>query len=479
MKQQSSNWRTLLHRWISGEADRTDERSLEALAEDDPFLADALEGYRSVPEADHARSVTRLKAILRKRNEKKDRAIVFYLKRIAAVGVVVIGAWLMFHAFDNANEKAMAFDERAEAARENKAASVVTDSVIGSKNNVEMFASKTKEGEEKAAGYVQLKDAIADTEKNAPPPVRILPPPSDKNNELANQNTTSVGSLSAEKKAKADPGLKANDKLAVVPQDTDAKKYVQADRIVPLTNGAKVEASQPKPAPTAKRAQAPAPEVVASEPAPTFDVVDDTEKEMAEEGIQSIAPFVLIGKVTDARGEPLIGATVLIKNTSQGAVTDIDGLFSIESPIEKPMLLVSYTGFQGYEVKAENGQFLNVQLEDGAEQLSEVMVTKRDYGIFKKKNNAVNEIIFEPKGGFKKFEKYIKENFRMPQPAIDSGIKGQVEIDFTIDASGKPTDFTTIRSLGHGCEEEAIRLLQEGTKWNGQPGTRHSYTFEF
>ena len=99
MKQQRTNWRTLLNRWISGEADRNDERSLEALTKDDPFLADALEGYRSVPEADHARSVTKLKANLRKRSEKKDRAVVFYLKRIAAVGVVLLGAWLVFRAF--------------------------------------------------------------------------------------------------------------------------------------------------------------------------------------------------------------------------------------------------------------------------------------------------------------------------------------------------------------------------------------------
>lgn len=72
------------------------------------------------------------------------------------------------------------------------------------------------------------------------------------------------------------------------------------------------------------------------------------------------------GKVSDESGEPLIGASVLIKGTSSGAITDFDGNFSIEVPdVNTSVLVISYTGYQEQEI-ALNGQTdLTVTLVEG------------------------------------------------------------------------------------------------------------------
>ncbi|MDE6714849.1 MAG: SusC/RagA family TonB-linked outer membrane protein [Muribaculaceae bacterium] len=79
------------------------------------------------------------------------------------------------------------------------------------------------------------------------------------------------------------------------------------------------------------------------------------------------------GTVTDASGEPLIGATVMVKGTTTGTTTDLDGKFSLNA---KPgaTLLVSYVGYAAKEVKY-NGAPLSITLDNNSAELDEVVVT--------------------------------------------------------------------------------------------------------
>lgn len=87
------------------------------------------------------------------------------------------------------------------------------------------------------------------------------------------------------------------------------------------------------------------------------------------------------GKVTDAMG-PVIGANVLVKGTSNGVITDIDGNFSLE--VEPGATLVfSYIGYTAKEVVVGNQSVINVQLSEDTELLDEVVVV--GYGVQKKK----------------------------------------------------------------------------------------------
>lgn len=73
----------------------------------------------------------------------------------------------------------------------------------------------------------------------------------------------------------------------------------------------------------------------------------------------------ITGTVTDDAGESLIGASVLIKGTNVGTITDIDGRYSIAAPEGELTLAFSYTGYSTEEVNTENSYTIDVVLKEG------------------------------------------------------------------------------------------------------------------
>ncbi|MGP1477194.1 MAG: TonB-dependent receptor [Phocaeicola sp.] len=90
----------------------------------------------------------------------------------------------------------------------------------------------------------------------------------------------------------------------------------------------------------------------------------------------------ITGKVSDTAGEPIIGANILEKGTTNGAITDVDGNFEL-SVQSNAILIVSYIGYTTQEVKV-TGRTLNITMKDDAEALDEVVVV--GYGSMKKKD---------------------------------------------------------------------------------------------
>ncbi|MBV6428305.1 MAG: Vitamin B12 transporter BtuB [Haliscomenobacter sp.] len=86
------------------------------------------------------------------------------------------------------------------------------------------------------------------------------------------------------------------------------------------------------------------------------------------------AQRTITGKVTDQKGEPLIGASVLVARTTVGTVTDLDGSFSLDLPADATTIIVSYTGYTSQEIELGNQTLFDIQLEEG-EVLQEVIVT--------------------------------------------------------------------------------------------------------
>ena len=82
---------------------------------------------------------------------------------------------------------------------------------------------------------------------------------------------------------------------------------------------------------------------------------------------------VVSGVVTDGTGEPLIGASILIKGTSTGAITDLDGRYTINLPAGSNRMIVSYVGYQELETEI-NSNSMNLVLDDSNMQLDEVVV---------------------------------------------------------------------------------------------------------
>ena len=82
----------------------------------------------------------------------------------------------------------------------------------------------------------------------------------------------------------------------------------------------------------------------------------------------------ITGTVIDPQGEPVIGANIIVKGTTNGTITDIDGKFSLQAP-SNALVVISYTGFQSQEIKLHNQSVLNIQLKEDSELLGELVVT--------------------------------------------------------------------------------------------------------
>lgn len=178
--------------------------------------------------------------------------------------------------------------------------------------------------------------------------------------------------------------------------------------------------------------------------------------------------------------KPVMGASVVIKGTSTGTVTDLDGAFELPTPSSSDStvtLRVSFIGMEQQEILADAGNELNIVLHPSELSLNEVVVT--GYGTKRKEARAGSIEIIEPiysvpLDGQKSFEKYIRDNQIFPQSG--SGIsKAKVVLEFMVDENGRPTEIKAIQSPGVEFSDEAIRLLTNGPGWT-QSQTANSVT---
>lgn len=91
--------------------------------------------------------------------------------------------------------------------------------------------------------------------------------------------------------------------------------------------------------------------------------------------------ITVTGTVVDGSGEPLIGATVQQKGTSNGTSTDLDGHYSLTLP-SKGTITVSYVGYNTQEIAVNGRTKIDITLEENAEVLDEVVVV--GYGQMKR-----------------------------------------------------------------------------------------------
>ena len=140
------------------------------------------------------------------------------------------------------------------------------------------------------------------------------------------------------------------------------------------------------------------------------------------------------GTVVDAKGEPLIGVSVMT-NSGSGAATDIDGTYSVKADA-KGTIAFSYVGYKSLTVNVDGQSTINVTMNEDAAVLDELVVV--GYGQMKKKDltGAVSSL-----GG-----KDIKD---VPVNNVGQAIQGKVAGVQIIDAN-KPGDNVSIKIRGLG-----------------------------
>ena len=150
--------------------------------------------------------------------------------------------------------------------------------------------------------------------------------------------------------------------------------------------------------------------------------------------LSALAQDVIVsGTVKDATGEPIIGASVVQKGTSNGTITDLDGHFSFKASQNSP-LVISYLGYDTQEVKA--GSNLVVELKENSKELNEVVVT--GYTTQRKADLTGSVAVVSTKD--------LKTS---PDPDPMRALQGKVP-GMTITSNGSPIGTGTVRIRGIG-----------------------------
>ncbi len=150
-----------------------------------------------------------------------------------------------------------------------------------------------------------------------------------------------------------------------------------------------------------------------------------------------VAQRTITGKVVDDQNEPLIGASILVKGTSTGTVTDIDGSYSIAVPAGSNVLIFSYTGYTSKEVTVGASNVLDVTLEQESTLLSEIVVT--GYSEVERKKLVASVAVVDNKA--------INN---VPMPDVNQLIQGRATGVLSSAPSGQPGAQQTIRIRGTG-----------------------------
>ena len=90
---------------------------------------------------------------------------------------------------------------------------------------------------------------------------------------------------------------------------------------------------------------------------------------------QSGKERTITGQVVDAKGEPLIGVSILVKGTTDGAITDLDGNYKIVTKSNNPVIVYSYIGYKIQEIPLKGQTAINITMMDDTQVIDEVVVT--------------------------------------------------------------------------------------------------------
>ena len=153
--------------------------------------------------------------------------------------------------------------------------------------------------------------------------------------------------------------------------------------------------------------------------------------------VSTFAQNQISGLITDNTGEPLIGASILIKGTTSGTITDYDGQFELTLAPNQNILEVSYTGYEDQEINVGNQTELNIVLGESISLIDEVVVV--GYGTQKRSkiSGAVSTVTSD-------------EITEAPVLRTEQALQGRIAGVQVAQNSGSPGSALTVRIRGVG-----------------------------
>lgn len=174
---------------------------------------------------------------------------------------------------------------------------------------------------------------------------------------------------------------------------------------------------------------------------------------LANEATVSSAMVTATGILVDETGQPLIGASVVVKGGKERTITDRKGTFSLEVPANA-ILRCSYQGRESQEVlAADMTNNTHLSLSSKSREMNEQVFT------------VVEKMPSFP-GGDAELLKYIATNIKYPKESQDNGEQGRVICSFIVGRDGSVNNPEVLRGVTPLLNEEAVRVINTMPRWN-------------
>ncbi len=171
---------------------------------------------------------------------------------------------------------------------------------------------------------------------------------------------------------------------------------------------------------------------------------------------------MITGTVVDEDNEPLKGVAIYLKGTTKTAKTDEKGQFFMDGLRKGNSLIMNFNAMPTQEVFVNNSIVGKIIYSEDPNKLNKFEPKVKKVGDPQDLSNFIDT---RPEFGWIMYQDYLKENTKMPAQALEKGIKGKVNIRFKVNEEGQISDLQITKSVGYGCDQEAIRLITEGPKW--------------
>ena len=202
--------------------------------------------------------------------------------------------------------------------------------------------------------------------------------------------------------------------------------------------------------------------------------------------------FKLSGTVVEAarKNVPVVGASVIIRGTTNGTLTDMDGKFVMTGVKKGDVIQVSFVGYQTQSVVVKDETPLNILMRDDVQNLEEMTVVgyasdgvgassvehpKKVVAVVdipKAKEEPQEEVVFQvveemPQfpGGLSEAMKFLAKNIKYPVEAQQAKIEGRVIVRFVVGRDGSVSNVEVVRGVSPELDAEAVRVVSLMPKW--------------
>jgi TonB family protein len=183
-------------------------------------------------------------------------------------------------------------------------------------------------------------------------------------------------------------------------------------------------------------------------------------------------------QVVGADNSPLPFANVNIKSENFGTYADVKGNFRLLSNDSVLTVEVRSAGFKPQLVTLKSNVQQNriILSEDNANFAEKTVISSSSTARTKVSRRAVvvTDSIYnvEPADGWDNYNTYVDNNIEIPDDILKNNIHGQVELSFDVKSNGAITNIKVDKSLCNNCDEAAIRMLQQGPQWKVKKGKK-------